>query len=59
MLRSGLCNYSNAYILVNGTITINGTGANNAVNWLDEKNQGVIIKNCSAVINCANEINKI
>ena len=24
-----------------------------------KKNQGVIIKNCSLVINCANEINKI
>ena len=37
MPRSGLCNYSDAYILVNGTITINGTGASNKGKWLDEK----------------------
>ena len=29
MLRSSLCDYSDAYILVKGTITING-GSNNA-----------------------------
>ena len=29
MLRSNLCDYSNAYILVKGTITVMAPGANN------------------------------
>ena len=31
MLRSSLCDYSDAYILVNGTITIPGEGADDAI----------------------------
>ena len=31
MLKSGLCDYSDTYILVSGTITITGTGAD--VQW--------------------------
>ena len=30
MLKSSLCNYSDAYILVNGTITVANTGAEDA-----------------------------
>ena len=30
MLRSNLCDYANAYILVKGTLTIIGEGENNA-----------------------------
>ena len=29
MLRSSLCDYSDAYILVDGTITITGAGSDN------------------------------
>ena len=32
MLRSNLCDYVNAYILVKGTITITGDGADDAAN---------------------------
>ena len=32
MIRSNLCDYSYAYILVSGTITITGEGADDAVN---------------------------
>ena len=30
MLRSNLCNYADAYILIKGTITITGAGADDA-----------------------------
>ena len=36
MLRSSLCDYGGAYILVSGTITINGAGADDAAKRLDE-----------------------
>ena len=32
MLRSNLCDYSDAYILVKGTITVTAPGANNDAN---------------------------
>ena len=32
MLRSSLCDYSDAYILVKGTITVRAPGANNGAN---------------------------
>ena len=32
MLRSNLCDYSDAYILVKGTITVTALGANNNAN---------------------------
>ena len=32
MLRSNLCDYSDAYILVKGTITVTAPGANNNAN---------------------------
>ena len=35
MLRSSLCDYSDAYILVSGTITINGAGNDDAARQLD------------------------
>ena len=45
MLRTSLCDYSDTYIFINGTITITGAGYNDAVRLLDEKNKGVILKN--------------
>ena len=46
MLRSNLCNYSDAYILVKGTITVTAPGANNGVNNIrDKKNRSLILKN--------------
>ena len=37
MLRSNLCDYSDAYILVKGTITVAAPGANNHANNIRDK----------------------
>ena len=57
MLKSSLCDYSDAYILVKGTITITGAGADAATRQADERNRGVAFKNCAPFINCISEIN--
>ena len=59
MLRSNLCDYADAYILVKGTITITGAGDDDAVKRLDEKNKGVIFKNCAPFTKCISRINNI
>ena len=38
MLRSNLCVYDDAYILVKGTITYTGAGNDDAARQLDERN---------------------
>ena len=46
MLRSNLCDYSDAYILVKGTITVTALGAHNGTNNIrDKKNTPLILKN--------------
>ena len=56
MLKSSLCDYSDAYVLVKGTISINNTAAQGAaVN--NNNNKKVIFKNCTAFTNCISEIN--
>ena len=57
MLKSSLCDYSDAYILVKGTITINGRGADDAARQADGRDKGVSFKNCAPFINCISEIN--
>ena len=57
ILRSSLCDYSEAYILVSGTITITGAGADDAAKRLDERKKGVIFKNCQSFTECISEIN--
>ena len=55
MLKSSLCVYSDAYILVKGTISANNTAAAGAAaNNTDKK---VIFKNCAPFTNCISEIN--
>ena len=55
MLKSSLCDYSDAYILAKGTISVNDTaGAGAAVNNTNKK---VIFKNCAPFTNCISEIN--
>ena len=55
MLRSSLCDYSDAYILVKGYITVNNTAdAGAAANNTNEK---VIFKNCASFTNCISKIN--
>ena len=57
MLESSLFDYSDAYILVTGTITINGAGADAAARQADERDKGVAFKNCAPFTNCISEIN--
>ena len=57
MLKYSLCDYSDAYILVKGTITINGRGADAAARQADERDKGVSFKNCAPFINYISEIN--
>ena len=55
MLKSSLCDYSDAYILVKGTITINNTAAADAnANNINKK---VMFKNCAPFTICISEIN--
>ena len=55
MLRSSLCDYSDAYILVKGNISVNNTaGAGAAANNTNKK---VIFKNCAPFTNCISKIN--
>ena len=53
MLRSSLCDYSDAYILVKGNITVNNTAASTATNNTNKK---VIFKNCARFTNCISKI---
>ena len=57
MLRSNLCGYADAYILVNGRITITGTGYDGAVRRADERDKGVTFKNCAPFTKCISRIN--
>ena len=59
MLRSNLCDYADAYILVKGTITITGEVDNDAAKRLDGRNKGVIFKDCVPFIKCISRINNI
>ena len=55
MLKSSLCDYNDAYILVKGTISVNNTAAADvAANNINKK---VIFKNCAPFINCMSKIN--
>ena len=55
MLKSSLCDYSDAYILVKGTISVNNTAAQGAA--ANNTNKKVIFKNCAQFTNCISEIN--
>ena len=57
MLKSSLCDYSDAYILVKGRITITGAGADAAARQADGRDKGVAFKNCAPFTNCISEIN--
>ena len=57
MLKFSLCDYSGAYIFVKGKITITEAGDDAAAKQADERNKGVIFKNCPPLVNCKSEIN--
>ena len=51
MLKSSLCDYNDAYILVTGA------GDDAAPRQADERDKGIAFKNCSLFTNCISEIN--
>ena len=55
MLRSNLCDYSDAYILVNGTITV--MAAEGANNIREKRNKLLILKNNAPFVSCITRIN--
>ena len=55
ILKSSLCDYSDAYILVLGTITVNNTAA--APVAANNTNKKVLLKNCVPFTICISEIN--
>ena len=56
MLRSILCDYSDAYILVSGTTTGTRTGADDSAKQTGERDKGVIFKNGAPFTECRSEI---
>ena len=57
MLKPRLCDYSDVYILVSGTITITGEGDNEAARREVEREKEVTFKNCAPFTECISEIN--
>ena len=55
MLRSSLCDYIDAYILVKGNISVNNTPAAGAA--ANNTNKKVIFKNCAPFTNCKSKTN--
>ena len=55
MLRSSLCDYSDAYILVKGNVSVNNTAATGAA--ANNATKKVIFKNCAPFTNCVSKIN--
>ena len=56
MLRSSLCDYSDAYILVKRNIAVSNTAADGAA--VNNTNKKVIFKNCAPFTNCISKILK-
>ena len=58
ILSSDLCDYADAYILVNGAITVTANGDNkNANNIRDKRNRPLILKNNAPFVSCITKIN--
>ena len=55
MLRSSLCDYSDAYILVKGNITVNNTAADGPA--ANNTNKKIIFKNYAPFTSCISRIN--
>ena len=55
MLRSSSCDYSDTYILVSGTLTVEDTSAEGGA--ANNTNIQVVFKNCVPFTNCISEIN--
>ena len=55
MLTSGLCCYSDAYVLVKGTIGITGKEAGQWARQTDEIDTEITFKNCVLLTDCISE----
>ena len=58
-LKSSLCDYSDAHILVKGKITITGGRDHAAARQADERDKGVAYKNCAPCTTCKSDINNV
>ena len=57
-LRSNLCDYSDAYILVKSTITVTAPGVNNNANNIrDKRNRPLVLRNNAPFVSCIRRIN--
>ena len=56
MLRSDLCDYADAYILIKGTITVNDV-VNGVENEVIRRNRKIILKNNAPFVSCITRIN--
>ena len=56
MLRSDLCDFSDAYIVVKGTITLTKT---DRIRFIDIRNRFLAFKNNTPFTNCISKINNI
>ena len=52
MIKSSVCNYSNAYQLRSGTITITGVGDDAAAIKANKRNKEVVFKNYAPFTDC-------
>ena len=59
MVQSGICDYSDGYILVKGAITFAGVGDDAAAALADGRNKQGIFKYCAPFANCKSEINNM
>ena len=57
MLKSSLCDYSDVYLLVKGTMTLVWQGAYVAAIQIDNNVKQVIFKSCAPFTDCITEIN--
>ena len=55
MLKSSLCDYSGAYVLVKGSMAIEGNA--DANRQADERNNGAIFKKCVPMTDCVSKAN--
>ena len=55
MIRSDLCDYSDAYILLKRNITVANTAA--AGSAVNNTNKKIILKNCAPFTDCITAIN--
>ena len=57
MLSSNLCDYADAQIIVKEAIKMTGAGDDATERQIDERNKGVIFKNCAPFTKCISRIN--